>query len=65
MAHGYQGLAGILGTAFLGAFRAVIFVVAARLWHRLRGTPSFIDLRLLSLLVPRRNLIPLGKPSNA
>src|ERR1700728_1530956 len=63
MAHGYQGLAGILGTALLGAFMAVIFVVTGSLWLPI-ALHAIIDLRVLFLLRPGE-LIPLSTPSNA
>jgi membrane protease YdiL (CAAX protease family) len=63
MAHGYQGLAGILGTALLGAFMALIFVVTGSLWLPI-ALHAIIDLRVLFLLRPGE-LIPLSTPSNA
>jgi membrane protease YdiL (CAAX protease family) len=63
MAHGYQGLAGILGTAFLGAFMAVIFIVTGSLWLPI-ALHAIIDLRVLFLLRPG-DLTPLSAPSHA
>ncbi|HKM46607.1 MAG TPA: CPBP family intramembrane glutamic endopeptidase [Terriglobales bacterium] len=63
MAHGYQGLTGILGTAFLGAFMAVIFVVTGSLWLPI-ALHAIIDLRVLFLLRPG-DLMPLAASSNA
>jgi membrane protease YdiL (CAAX protease family) len=51
MAHGYQGLTGILGTALLGALMAVIFVVTGNLWVPI-ALHALIDLRVLFLLRP-------------
>jgi uncharacterized protein len=63
MAHGYQGLAGILGTALLGAFMAVIFLVTVSLWLPI-ALHAMIDLRILFLLRPGEPA-PLSTPSNA
>jgi membrane protease YdiL (CAAX protease family) len=63
MAHGYQGLTGILGTALLGAFMAVIFVVTGSLWLPI-ALHAIIDLRVLFLL-RSGELTPLSTPSDA
>ncbi|MGA8436610.1 MAG: CPBP family intramembrane glutamic endopeptidase [Candidatus Sulfotelmatobacter sp.] len=63
MAHGYRGVAGILGTVFLGAFLAVIFVVTGSLWRPI-ALHAILDLRVLFLLRPG-DLTPLSAPSNA
>lgn len=49
MAHGYQGLYGIIGTALLGTIMAVIFIVTGTLWLPM-ALHAVIDLRILFLL---------------
>jgi uncharacterized protein len=49
LAHGYQGLSGIIGTALLGAAMAVIFLSTGSLWMPM-VLHAMIDLRLLFLL---------------
>jgi uncharacterized protein len=51
MAHGYQGVSGILGTAVIGAVMAVVFVVTGSLWLPM-ALHALIDLRILFLLRP-------------
>jgi len=51
LAHGYQGLSGIIGTALLGAVLAVIFVSTGSLWMPM-ALHAIIDLRILFLLRP-------------
>jgi membrane protease YdiL (CAAX protease family) len=52
LAHGYQGLSGIIGTALLGAVMAVIFLATGSLWLPM-ALHAIIDLRILLLLRPR------------
>jgi membrane protease YdiL (CAAX protease family) len=51
LAHGYQGLSGIIGTALLGAVMAVIFLATGSLWLPM-ALHAIIDLRILLLLRP-------------
>lgn len=51
LAHGYQGLSGIIGTALLGAVMAVIFLASGSLWLPM-ALHAIIDLRVLLLLRP-------------
>jgi len=51
LAHGYQGLSGIIGTALLGAVMAVIFLSTGSLWLPM-VLHAIIDLRVLLLLRP-------------
>jgi uncharacterized protein len=51
LAHGYQGLSGIIGTALLGAVMAVLFLASGSLWLPM-SLHAIIDLRLLLLLRP-------------
>jgi membrane protease YdiL (CAAX protease family) len=51
LAHGYQGLPGIIGTALLGAVMAVIFLATGSLWLPM-ALHAMIDLRALLLLRP-------------
>jgi uncharacterized protein len=51
LAHGYQGLSGIIGTALLGAVMAVLFLASGSLWLPM-ALHAIIDLRVLLLLRP-------------
>ncbi len=51
LAHGYQGLTGIIGTAVLGAVMALIFFSTGSLWLPM-ALHALIDLRILFLLRP-------------
>jgi uncharacterized protein len=51
LAHGYQGLSGIIGTALLGAVMAVLFLASGSLWLPM-ALHAIIDLRILLLLRP-------------
>jgi len=51
LAHGYQGIGGIVGTGILGAVMAVIFVVTGSLWLPIT-LHAIIDLRILFLVRP-------------
>jgi uncharacterized protein len=51
LAHGYQGLSGILGTAVVGAVMAVIFLANGSLWLPM-ALHAIIDLRILLLFRP-------------
>jgi CAAX protease family protein len=51
LAHGYQGLSGIIGTALLGSVMAVIFLATGSLWLPM-ALHAMIDLRVLLLLRP-------------
>ncbi len=51
LAHGYQGLSGIIGTGVLGAVMAVIFLATGSLWLPM-ALHAIIDLRILLLLRP-------------
>jgi len=51
LAHGYQGLSGIIGTALVGAVMAVIFLASGSLWLPM-ALHAIIDLRILLLLRP-------------
>jgi uncharacterized protein len=51
LAHGYQGLSGIIGTALIGAVMAVIFLASGSLWLPM-ALHAIIDLRILLLLRP-------------
>jgi len=51
LAHGYQGIAGIIGTALLGALLAVVFIATGNLWIPI-ALHAVIDLRILLLLRP-------------
>ncbi len=51
LAHGYQGLPGILATALLGALMAIIFLVTRSLWLPM-ALHAVVDLRILFLLRP-------------
>jgi len=51
LAHGYQGLSGIIGTALIGAVMAVIFLASGNLWLPM-ALHAIIDLRILLLLRP-------------
>jgi membrane protease YdiL (CAAX protease family) len=51
LAHGYQGLSGIVGTASIGAVMAVIFLSSGSLWLPM-ALHAIIDLRILFLLRP-------------
>ena len=48
MAHGYQGLKGIAGTAIIGAVMAVVFIITGSLWLPIALHAAF-DLRVLLL----------------
>jgi len=49
LAHGYQGLAGIIGTGVLGAVMGVIFFATGSLWLPI-ALHAIIDLRVIFLL---------------
>jgi len=51
LAHGYQGLSGIIGTAVLGAAMAMLFLASGSLWLPM-ALHAIIDLRILLLLRP-------------
>ncbi|MGO8793504.1 MAG: lysostaphin resistance A-like protein [Candidatus Sulfotelmatobacter sp.] len=51
MAHGYQGVKGIAGTAIIGAVMAVIFIMTGSLWMPMALHAAF-DLRVLLLFRP-------------
>ena len=51
LAHGYQGLYGIIGTAVLGAVFGTVFVLTGNLWLPI-AMHAVIDLRILFLLRP-------------
>jgi uncharacterized protein len=51
LAHGYQGLSGIIGTALIGAVMAVIFLASGSLWLPM-ALHAIIDVRILLLLRP-------------
>jgi membrane protease YdiL (CAAX protease family) len=51
LAHGYQGLSGIIGTTLLGAVMAVLFLASGSLWLPM-ALHAIIDLRILLLLRP-------------
>jgi len=51
LAHGYQGLSGIIGTAVLGAVMGVIFFATGSLWLPI-ALHAIIDLRVIFLLRP-------------
>jgi membrane protease YdiL (CAAX protease family) len=51
LAHGYQGLSGIIGAAVVGAVMAVLFVASGSLWLPM-ALHAIIDLRILLLLRP-------------
>ena len=51
LAHGYQGLSGIIGTTLLGAVMAVLFLAGGSLWLPM-ALHAIIDLRILLLLRP-------------
>jgi membrane protease YdiL (CAAX protease family) len=51
LAHGYQGLSGIIGTGLLGAVMAVLFLASGSLWLPM-ALHAIIDLRILLLLRP-------------
>jgi uncharacterized protein len=51
LAHSYQGVAGIVGTAAIGAALAVMFVVSGSLWLPM-VIHALVDLRVLLLLRP-------------
>ena len=51
LAHGYQGLSGIIGTTLLGAVMAVLFLASGSLWLPM-ALHAIIDLRILFLLRP-------------
>jgi CAAX protease family protein len=51
MAHGYQGLSGIIGTAIIGGVLALVFVVSGNLWLPI-ALHVATDLRVLFLLRP-------------
>ncbi len=51
MAHGYQGIKGIAGTAIIGAAMAVIFIMNGSLWMPMALHAAF-DLRVLLLFRP-------------
>lgn len=49
LAHGYQGISGIIGTGLLGAVLAVIFLCTGSLWLPM-ALHAILDLRILFLL---------------
>jgi uncharacterized protein len=51
LAHGYQGIGGIIGTGMLGYVMAIIFVVTGSLWLPIT-LHAIIDLRILFLVRP-------------
>ncbi len=51
IAHTYQGVSGVFGTAVIGAMMAVIFMIAGNLWLPMALHVAF-DLRILFLLRP-------------
>ncbi len=51
LAHGYQGITGIIGTGLLGAVMALIFFSTGSLWLPM-ALHALIDLRVLFLLRP-------------
>jgi membrane protease YdiL (CAAX protease family) len=51
LAHGYQGLSGIIATALLGTVMAVLFLASGSLWLPM-ALHAIIDLRILLLLRP-------------
>jgi len=51
LAHRYQGLSGIIGTAVLGAAMAMLFLASGSLWLPM-ALHAIIDLRILLLLRP-------------
>jgi membrane protease YdiL (CAAX protease family) len=55
MAHIYQGLTGIIGTALLGALLAVIFFITGSLWLPI-AIHALIDLRILFLVRPEESI---------
>ena len=55
LAHGYQGLSGIVGTGITGGVMAIIFFITGSLWLPM-ALHAFLDLNVL-LLVRRGDLI--------
>jgi uncharacterized protein len=51
LAHGYQGVTGIIGTAVVGALMAIVFFVTGSLWLPI-ALHAVLDLRVLFLLRP-------------
>jgi membrane protease YdiL (CAAX protease family) len=51
LAHGYQGVSGIIGTALLGALMAAVFVITGSLLLPM-ALHAAVDLRILFLLRP-------------
>jgi len=51
LAHGYQGLSGIIGTGLVGAVMGVIFLATGSLWLPM-ALHALVDLRVLFLLRP-------------
>lgn len=49
LAHGYQGISGIIGTGLIGAVMAVIFLSTGSLWMPM-ALHAILDLRILLLL---------------
>jgi membrane protease YdiL (CAAX protease family) len=49
LAHGYQGISGIIGTGLIGAVMAVIFLSTGSLWMPM-ALHAILDLRILFLL---------------
>jgi uncharacterized protein len=49
MAHGYQGLSGIIRTGIIGAVMAIIFFITGSLWLPM-ALHAFLDLNVLLLL---------------
>jgi membrane protease YdiL (CAAX protease family) len=56
LAHGYQGVSGIVSTGCVGAFMAIVFFVSGNLWLPMI-VHAFLDLNVLSLL-RRGDLFP-------
>lgn len=51
LAHGYQGLTGMIATAVIGALMAIVFAVTGSLWLPI-ALHTVLDLRVLFLLRP-------------
>jgi membrane protease YdiL (CAAX protease family) len=56
LAHGYQGIGGVVGTGVLGVVMAVIFVVTGSLWLPIT-LHAIIDLRILFLVSPGETFV--------
>lgn len=55
LAHGYQGITGMIGTAVIGALMAMVFFVTGSLWLPI-ALHAVLDLRVLFLLRPGESL---------